>query len=59
MVLQVSVYFLFYSTQDLVYLPVVGFVFFADFVDKSNEYSEAATDETNHNFSCHITDLRK
>ena len=53
------VYLFFYSAKCAVYFAVVCFVFFADFVDESNEYSEAATDKTHHNFSCHITDLRK
>jgi hypothetical protein len=53
------VYLFFYSAKGAVDFAVVGFVFFADFVDESNENSEAPTDKTNHNFSCHITDLRK
>ena len=47
------VYLFFYSAKCAVYFAVVGFVFFSDFVDKSHEYSEAATEKTNHNFSRH------
>lgn len=46
------IYLFFYSAKCAVDFAVVGAVFFADFVDKSHDDTEAATDETNHNFSC-------
>jgi hypothetical protein len=54
MVLQVSVYFLFYSTKDLVDLPVVFFVVAADLADECNDHSETASDASNHNLSRHV-----
>ena len=53
-VFNVSVNLLFYSTQGLVYLPVVFFVFASDFADERNDHSETATDASNHNLSFHV-----
>jgi hypothetical protein len=49
-----SVNFLFYSTQGLVYLPVIFFVVPADLADESNHHSETPTDARNHNLSFHV-----
>jgi hypothetical protein len=48
---------LFYSTKDLVDFAVVFFVVAANFADECHQYKETATDDRNHNFSCHFTAL--
>jgi len=48
------IYFLFYSTQGFVYLPVVFFVVAADLANKRHQNKETTTDDRNHNFSSHF-----
>ena len=53
-----SVYFLFYSAQRVMDLPVVFFVIAADLANERHEYSETATDASHHNLSIHgITEM--
>ena len=54
MALNVSVYFLFYSAQRVVDLPVVFFVVAADFANERHQYKETTTDDSNHNFNRHV-----
>ena len=49
-----SVNFLFYSSQGLVYLPVVFFVVAADLANERHQYKETTTDDSNHNFNRHV-----
>ena len=53
MVLRVVVDLLFYSPKCLINSPVVFPVFFAEFMNKRNEYRETATDHSHHNRSIH------
>jgi len=50
-----SVNFLFYSTQGLVYDAVVFFVFVADFANECNQHSETTTDKSHHDLGIHRT----
>ena len=48
-----SVNFLFYSTQGVVYFAVVFFVIAADFANERHQYKETATDKSHHNLNIH------
>ena len=49
-----SVNFLFYSAQGVVYFAVVFFVVAADFANERHQYKETTTDDSNHNFNRHV-----
>jgi hypothetical protein len=53
MILDVSVNFLFYSTQGLVHFAVIGFVVFAEFMNERNDHRETATDQSHHKRRIH------
>jgi len=44
---------LFYSTQGLVYLPVVFFVIAADLANERHQYKKATTDKSHHDLRIH------
>jgi hypothetical protein len=52
--LYVSVYFLFYSAQRVMDLPVVFFVIAADLANERHHHSETTTDASNHKFISHV-----
>jgi len=52
-IFNMSVNFLFYSTQGLVDKAVVFFVVVADFANERNQHSETTTDKSHHDLSIH------
>ena len=48
------VYLFFYSTQCAVDFAVIFFVVAADFANERHQYKETTTDDSNHNFNCHV-----
>jgi len=52
-IFNMSVNFLFYSTQGLVHDAVVFFVVVADFANERNQHSETTTNKSHHDLSIH------
>jgi hypothetical protein len=54
-IFNMSVNFLFYSTQGSVNNAVVFFVVVSDFANERNQHSETTTDKSHHDLSIHRT----